>query len=129
MNALYQIRSDGSRLVRWEIDEDCIVVGRGELANIQVPDQSLSRRHFVIVREGESCVVEDLNSRNGTWVDGKRVLAMKLRHNDRIHAGQTWFLFVDPAAEAAARRRRLGPHGTRILEAAPRQKPAYATAF
>ncbi len=128
MNALYQIRSNGSRLARWEIDEECIVVGRSELANIQIADQSLSRRHFAIVREGESCLVEDLHSRNGTWVDGKRVLAVKLRHNDRIHAGQTWFLFVNPAAEAN-RRRSSGPHGTWVLEATPHPAPPYSRAL
>ncbi|HEY5911208.1 MAG TPA: FHA domain-containing protein [Verrucomicrobiae bacterium] len=117
MNALYQIRDDGLQLARWGLSEKAAVVGRGELADIRVEDQSLSRQHFVIVREGESCLVEDLNSRNGTWVQGKRVLVARLHHNDRILAGRTWFVFVDRPAIAARCVRHLGPHGTRIVPA------------
>ncbi len=120
VKALYQIRADSSRGRRWAIEEKPVVVGRSALADIRVEDQGISRSHFVIVREGEGYLVEDLNSRNGTWLRGRRVLAAKLRPNDCIRAGRTWFLFADrPGSSTTACRPRLGPHGTVVVSTAP----------
>ena len=60
----------------------------------------------------------DLSSRNGTWMDGCRIIAEKLRHNDRILAGNTLFLFADPpAVPTTVRGPRKGPHGTVMISA------------
>ena len=116
MATLYQISNDGYSIERWDIDEDPVVVGRSGQAQISVEDEGLSRRHFLIVYDGEGYVLKDLSSRNGTWLDGRRVFAEKLRHNDRILAGNTLFLFADPvAASPIVRGPRKGPHGTVML--------------
>jgi pSer/pThr/pTyr-binding forkhead associated (FHA) protein len=116
MATLYQINNDGYSLERWDIDEESIVVGRSGQAEVSVADDGLSRRHFLIVRDGEGYVLKDLSSRNGTWLDGHRVFAEKLHHHDRILAGNTLFLFADPSAvPATIRGRRKGPHGTVML--------------
>lgn len=123
MATLYQIRGDGSRGERWEINDGPMVVGRGRLANVMVEDEGLSRRHFVILREGEDCLIQDLNSRNGTWVDGERIVAAKLHHSDSILAGRTTFLFLDHAVSSATARNALkGPHGTQMLFPTPMPK-------
>ncbi|HWW00665.1 MAG TPA: FHA domain-containing protein [Candidatus Acidoferrum sp.] len=77
----------------WELEEHPVAVGRDESADVVIDDESLSRRHFVIVREGEHYLLKDLNSQNGTWVDGQRAGATTLRHHDCIVAGRTLFLF------------------------------------
>jgi adenylate cyclase len=111
MATLYQIGEDGSREERCEIGEAPVVVGRNGRAQVSVKDDGMSRRHFCIVRDGEDYVIKDLNSRNGTWVEGRRVFAERLRHNDRILAGRTEFVFADPPVVPMS-----GPHGTQILE-------------
>jgi len=116
MATLYQIRNDGSREERWEIGGQPLVVGRNGRAQVSVEDDGISRRHFLIVRDGEDYVIKDLNSRNGTWVEGRRVFAEKLRHNDCILAGRTQFLFADaPIASIGAAYAETGPNGTQVI--------------
>ena len=118
MATLYQIGNDGSRAERWEIGEDPVVVGRSGQARVNITDEGVSRRHFLILREGDEYVIKDLNSRNGTWVEGRRVSAEKLHDHDCILAGRTLFLFADQAATSAtAHNPRTGPHGTVMLNA------------
>ena len=118
MATLYQISNDGYSIERWDIDEESVVIGRSGQARVSVDDEGLSRRHFLIVPDGDGYIIKDLSSRNGTWLDGRRVFAEKLCHNDRILAGNTLFLFADPpAVPATVRVPRAGPHGTVMLGA------------
>jgi pSer/pThr/pTyr-binding forkhead associated (FHA) protein len=113
---LYQISEDGSQAERWELSEEPVVVGRSGQAKVSIEDDGLSRRHFLIVREGGNYVIRDLNSRNGTWVDGNRIFAERLHHNDRIMAGRTRFLFANPLALGSPRgSEATGPHGTQLV--------------
>ena len=73
MATLYQIGEDGSTAERWDLGDESFLVGRSGLAKISIEDEGVSRRHFLIAREGEDYVIKDLNSRNGTWVDGCRI--------------------------------------------------------
>ena len=77
MATLYQIGEDGSPAERWELSQHPVVVGAAARPGPD-RDDGLSRRHFLIVHEGEDYVIKDLNSRNGTWVDGQRVVAERL---------------------------------------------------
>src|ERR1043165_2757533 len=78
---------------RWEITTDPIAIGRDDSAEVNLDDESLSRRHFMVFREKDGCSIQDLDSENGTWVDGKRTHTTKLKHHDCIVAGRTIFLF------------------------------------
>jgi diguanylate cyclase (GGDEF)-like protein len=49
------------------------VIGRGSQCQLHIDDVSLSRRHCRILRSGDSFVIEDLASRNGTRVNGTRI--------------------------------------------------------
>jgi DNA-binding winged helix-turn-helix (wHTH) protein len=54
---------------------------------IGAPD--VSRRHAVITIEGETATIEDLGSKNGTWVGGRRIeSALALPHGDEILLGR-----------------------------------------
>ena len=48
-------------------------IGRSAPADIVVPHQSVSREHCVLGIANDELVVSDLNSTNGTYVDGERV--------------------------------------------------------
>jgi pSer/pThr/pTyr-binding forkhead associated (FHA) protein len=88
---------------RWEIGERPVAIGRDDSADVQIKDESLSRRHFLIARQGESYLLQDLDSQNGTWVDGQRARTVKLRHHDCIAAGRTLFLFSERCLTAHGR--------------------------
>jgi len=115
MATLCLICDDRSAVDRYEIGDQALVVGRGEAADVMINDAALSRRHFLVLREDEDYMIEDLNSRNGTWVSGRRILAAKLRHNDSIRAGHTLFRFMDRTLTSSGSRRMTGPHDTAVL--------------
>jgi hypothetical protein len=102
---LYRIDADGADPEFWPLGNTPLVVGRGDAVDAFVDDDSLSRSHFLIVREGSDFVLVDLNSSNGTWVQGEKVLACKLRSPQLIEAGESRFYFsnapVIPATLAA----------------------------
>jgi pSer/pThr/pTyr-binding forkhead associated (FHA) protein len=95
MATLCEILEDGSIAGRWELGGQPLVIGRGDEAQAQLDDGSASRRHAIILRESEHYVIEDLGSQNGTWVAGRRVLAARLNHDDRIQIGRTQLIFLE----------------------------------
>jgi hypothetical protein len=75
--------------------------GRTPEADYQFADDPMmSSRHFAVRLEGEVCRVRDLESRNGTYVDDKRVLERALATGCVIRAGDTKFTVT--LAEAIA---------------------------
>lgn len=72
-----------------------LIVGRSSECDLQVTDDSLSRQHARIYpRNTGLFVIEDLQSRNGTWVNGERVGTHELRDGDRIQIGRRMWKFV-----------------------------------
>ena len=69
-----------------------VKVGRGDHNDVAYPnDGQMSFDHCVIMLLGDRCVVRDLNSTNGTWVNSDRVVEAELVHGDRFRCGQTEF--------------------------------------
>ena len=91
MASLCLLDENGAMARRWEIKEKPIAVGRGKSADVMIDDSTLSRRHFVVERDGENYFLKDLNSQNGTWVDGQRAETRQLHHHDCILAGREAF--------------------------------------
>jgi hypothetical protein len=70
---------------------DEITVGRGGGCGIVLTaDQFVSTVHARVFRRGDDVFVEDLGSRNGTFVNGERITATtKIRRGDRVQFGET----------------------------------------
>jgi pSer/pThr/pTyr-binding forkhead associated (FHA) protein len=97
MATLALLSEDGMTAQRWELGARPFSVGRDDSADVCIEDETLSRRHFLIVKQGANYVLQDLNSQNGTWVDGRRARsrATLLHHHDCIAAGRTLFMFSE----------------------------------
>ncbi|HLL55189.1 MAG TPA: FHA domain-containing protein, partial [Myxococcaceae bacterium] len=74
-----------------------LVVGRTSSCNVHLSDNSVSRRHLELVQGGNSVLLRDLGSGNGTKVNGERVNERVLKHEDVIEIGQTKLQYVDEA--------------------------------
>ena len=71
-----------------------ISIGRVATNQIAISDPALSRQHCVIAREGDQFKIRDLQSRNGTQVNGAGITEQWLRHGDRIGVGDSLLLFL-----------------------------------
>jgi hypothetical protein len=66
-----------------------VVIGR-EDADLMLDDPEVSRRHAVLRRSGDSVVIEDLDSTNGTFVNGERIREpITVRCGDEVRLGRT----------------------------------------
>jgi pSer/pThr/pTyr-binding forkhead associated (FHA) protein len=64
------------------------LLGRGSECDVVIDDRSVSRAHTAISISATSVVVRDLDSKNGTWVNGMRIASdRRLRHGDRLGLG------------------------------------------
>ncbi len=71
------------------------VLGRRDDCDVRIRDEGASRRHASIRVEGEAAVISDLESANGTYVDGKRTPEARAEDGTRIQIGaQTTLKFV-----------------------------------
>ena len=71
-----------------------IQVGRDSSNGLAISDPSLSRRHCILSRNGSEYKIRDLDSRNGTFVNGTAVKESPLRHGDQISIGDSVFIFL-----------------------------------
>jgi hypothetical protein len=79
--------------IEYRLKRGSNTVGRDEKADIAVDDRGLSRFHFEIGWNGEVAAVRDLQSTNGTLVDGARVNEVVLPSGSKITAGRSEFEF------------------------------------
>jgi len=91
-----------------EVDEfdfgpDTLVIGLGRRTTNEVciPDRSVSANHARITFDGGSAWVEDLDSTNGTYINGRLVSRQRLENSDEIILGKIRVTFTrDPADES-----------------------------
>jgi len=81
------------------VSGDSFSIGRKADNTLSPADLSISRYHCVIRREGSQFRLADLDSQNGTFVNGFPVKERLLNHGDQIDVGASVFLFLAEATE------------------------------
>ena len=89
-----------------------IALGRLKDCEVVVDDEAASRRHCTITARENLCVMADLQSANGTFVNERRIATTELEKGDKIRIGSTVIELLDSAAAGSAVR---GPHSTTSL--------------
>lgn len=97
-DALYDAKPEPVLVVdgtdrRYPIKPGTTLIGRGQDADLRLADTGVSRRHAVVRYDGNAAVVEDLNSTNGTVVNGQRIRTWRLQSEDAIRVGHTVVVF------------------------------------
>jgi transcriptional regulator with GAF, ATPase, and Fis domain len=82
------------------LPEGELSIGRDASNGLYSGDAALSRRHCVISRSGEDCTVKDLESRNGTRVNGMPVEEQRLTHGDQLSVGSSVLMFLSEEGSA-----------------------------
>lgn len=73
----------------YELNIGTITIGRGENVSIQIPDSGISRKHLEISVTNKEILVEDLNSTNGTFINGKQIKAYLVTEPISINLGSS----------------------------------------
>ena len=74
--------------------DEPVVMGRGGSATVELPHGKVSRLHCRIAFENGFYRVEDLESKNGTWVNDRKIDKVILFNQDRITVGNAEFRFA-----------------------------------
>lgn len=94
-------------------------VGRMAGVGITLLDTKVSREHCRIFSQSTGWVVEDLNSRNGTYVNAQRIKKRLLQPGDRLRIGQTEFEYNAGAAGSPVPAAGAAPAAAPAAPAAP----------
>jgi pSer/pThr/pTyr-binding forkhead associated (FHA) protein len=86
------------------------LVGRAQTCDLVIPHLSISRNHAELSVIGNLLTVRDLESRNGTFVDGKPVTSCDVHAGQLLRFGSISFLIADNAVTSA------GPNGDLATE-------------
>jgi hypothetical protein len=78
---------------RHDVTSPSVVLGRSRAADVRVSDANVSRRHAELRQEGTTYWIVDLDSTNGTSVNGKPVERQRLEDGDTITLGSTEVVF------------------------------------
>jgi len=81
------------------LENDEVSIGRESVSNISLGHSSVSRRHCLIKRSGDEFAIHDLDSFNGTFVNGVPVKEQTLQHADQIKIGSIALLFLTNEGE------------------------------
>ncbi|RJS25214.1 cyclase [Corallococcus sp. H22C18031201] len=77
-------------------------LGRHPSNTLRLVDREVSKEHAIIERVGRDFVLKDLGSSNGTFVNGRKVLELKLRDGDEIALGASRLVFHSGEPPAAS---------------------------
>lgn len=79
----------------YELRSEETMIGRNPTTDITLLDEGISREHALILFDDEDgiYVIEDLQSTNGTKLNGKRIRSAELNDGDEIQVGLTRFAF------------------------------------
>ena len=96
--ALLSVESGVDKGKSFQLTSPELSVGRAQDNNIMLADQHVSSHHAMVHYREKGYMIEDLGSKNGTFVNGTRVEHSLIRDNDRIEMGETLLRFRDPAS-------------------------------
>jgi len=82
--------------------QDSLTIGRGAGADVHVMDVTMSRVHAVVSRDGDGWWIEDQESRNGVWVEGRRVQRQQLADGTIVRLGKITEILASVVGEGAA---------------------------
>ncbi len=86
---------DGVVIKEVQLAKDRTTLGRRPYNDVVIDNLAVSGEHAVLQMMGADVHIEDLNSTNGTYINGKAVKKQLLRHNDTIEIGKHKIKFLN----------------------------------
>lgn len=83
---------------RFRIERPVAHIGRGDYNDVELPEDSVSASHAMLIRRDDGWRITDLGSRNGTYVDGERTTESPLKGAADVRVGNVRMIFRPIAA-------------------------------
>src|SRR5262245_16765896 len=89
--------------VEFRLEQPVVIIGRGGTADLALTDSSVSRHHALVAWEHGEWGVQDLESANGTFINGRRIAQrVPLVTGDAVRVGSVLLSYDEPAGAAPA---------------------------
>ena len=82
-------------LKEYALEDEMVTIGRVDDNTIKVDNMAVSSHHAKLIRENGDFVLIDLNSLNGTFVNGQKISKWILKNNDFITIGKHTLVYID----------------------------------
>lgn len=93
------ILSHGAKILNeYELDQEVLTIGRKASNDIQIENMAISGQHAKVITIGDDSFLEDLNSTNGTKVNGSPITKHSLQNDDSISVGLYTLKYVNENA-------------------------------
>jgi pSer/pThr/pTyr-binding forkhead associated (FHA) protein len=110
----------GNVVNKYVFDKDIMSIGRSRDNDIVVENLAVSRNHARVRREDDRYVLTDLNSANGTFLNGVQITKAELHHDDVVTIGKHKLIFQDETlSDEALISDAFGAERTMLLDKAP----------
>jgi len=93
LSALFRMEPGSGNVDEFLMEKDVALFGRGSNCDVVLTEKKASRKHFEVRRQGLSFFLKDLNSANGTVVNGSAVTECELVAGDLIQVGESKIQF------------------------------------
>ncbi len=114
---------DGVVIKEVQLTKDRTTLGRRPYNDIVIDNLAVSGEHAVLQMSGSDVFIEDLNSTNGTYVNGRAIKKQQLQNGDTVEIGKYKIKFVHDGAAAGA-----SPERTAVINTAQPSESAIDTA-
>jgi len=119
---------DGVVIKEVQLTKDRTSLGRRPYNDIVIDNLAVSGEHAVLQMSGNEVYLEDLNSTNGTYVNGKAVKKLLLQNSDTVEIGKYKIKYVNEAAGPSFEKTMIIKAGSAGLVAPPAGAPPAAPA-
>ena len=90
-----EVQTDGETVSVHSFPQGRVIVGRSPDNEIYIKSKFVSRHHAQLVSDEDGCMIEDLNSTNGMFIDEKQIKKRRLRDGDVISLGVHQIVYTD----------------------------------
>ena len=100
--------SNNKKLIELLKKQSSVIIGRSNEADITIKDNIVSRKHARITKKGNRYILEDINSTNGVFVNGKKINGKKeISPSDEVRIGLALFKLNDDLDEKVLEKNKL----------------------
>ena len=90
-----EVQTDGETVSVQSFPQGRVIVGRSPDNEIYIKSKFVSRHHAQLVSDDDGCMIEDLNSTNGMFIDEKQIKKRRLQDGDVVSLGVHQIVYTD----------------------------------